>query len=141
MTIQMAKAMTTDEVIDLIKQGSPVENIVLTDIDEKRLSFRDALLLVESGFLVSEKNMLYRDSDIAYDADFDQVEWEGNYSSLKKLLSSKGITDSEEVITIELSIKDEAIKNWLGQNTGKLKDIVNKLVVDLYHTDKILHSK
>lgn len=135
----MSKTMKTDEVIDLIKQGSSVEDIVLLDIKEKRLNFRDALLLVENGFLVSKENMLYKDSDVAYDAEFDEVEWKGNYMSLKKLLSSKDIT--EEVITIELSIKDKAVKEWLSQNTSKLEDIVNKLVIDLYHTDQILHSK
>ena len=62
---------------------------------------------------------------------------------MKDLLSSKGITEDikEGTITIELSIKDEAVKDWLVKNTGKLKAIVNKLVVDLYHTDRILHSK
>jgi len=134
---------TTDEVIDLIKQGSSVEDIVLLDIKEKRLSFRDALLLVENGFLVSKENILYQDSDVAYDAEFDETNWDGNYTNLKNLLSSKGITGdrSEEVITIELSIEDKAVKEWLNQNTDKLKDLVNKLVVDLYHTDQILHSK
>ncbi|MBK7337790.1 MAG: hypothetical protein IPJ00_17260 [Saprospirales bacterium] len=135
--------MKTEEVIALIKQGVSVDDIVLSDLEEKRLNFRDALLLVENGFLVSKENILYKEKDIAYDADFDEVEWEGNYTSLKDLLSSKGITEDnkEEIITIELSIKDKAVKDWLIQNTGNLKAIVNKLVVDLYHTDRILHSK
>ena len=139
----MKKTMKTDEALDLIKQGGSVEDIVLSDIKEKRLGFRDAILLVEHGFIVSQENLLYKDSDIAYDADFDEVEWEGKYTSLKTLLSSKGMTEGEkeEVITIELSVKDQAVKDWLNENTDKLKDIVNKLVVDLYHTDQILHSK
>ncbi len=137
------KKMKTDEVLDLIKKGVAVEDIVLSDIEEKRLSFRDALLLVENGFLVSKENLLYKDSDIAYDAEFEEVKWEGQYTSLKNLLASKGIAQDEsaEVITIELSIKDLAVRDWLNKNTGKLKDIVHKLVVDLYHTDQILHSK
>jgi hypothetical protein len=86
---------------------------------------------------------LYKDSDISYDADFDEVEWEGKYTGLKDLLASKGIAKDEqgEVITIELSIQDQAVRDWLNKNTGKLKDIVQKLVVDLYHTDRILHSE
>lgn len=139
----MKKTMKTAEVLDLIRQGVSVEDIVLSDLEEKRLSFRDALLLVENGYLVSEKNMLYRDSDVIYDPDFEEVEWEGKYSNLKDMLSSKGIAKGkkEEVITIELSIEDEAVKEWLNNNTAKLKDLVNKLVTDLYHTDQILHSK
>ncbi len=65
----------------------------MSDLEEKRLSFRDALLLVENGFLVSKENILYKDEDIAHDADFDEVEWEGNYAGLKGLLSSKGIAE------------------------------------------------
>ncbi|MCB0676973.1 MAG: hypothetical protein KDC30_09815 [Saprospiraceae bacterium] len=139
----MKKTMKTAEVLDLIRQGVSVEDIVLSDLEEKRLSFRDALLLVENGYLVSEKNMLYRDSDVVYDPDFEEVEWEGKYSNLKDMLSSKGIAKGkkEEVITIELSIEDEAVREWLNNNTAKLKDLVNKLVTDLYHTDQILHSK
>lgn len=88
--------MKTDEVIDLIKQGSLVDDIVLSDIKEKRLKFRDALLLVENGFLVSKENVLYQDSDVADDPEFDETEWEGKYSNLKNLLSSKGITNDEK---------------------------------------------
>ncbi|MCB0682745.1 MAG: hypothetical protein KDC32_17860, partial [Saprospiraceae bacterium] len=125
----MKKTMKTAEVLDLIRQGVSVEDIVLSDLEEKRLSFRDALLLVENGYLVSEKNMLYRDSDVIYDPDFEEVEWEGKYSNLKDMLSSKGIAKGkkEEVITIELSIEDEAVREWLNNNTAKLKDLVNKL--------------
>lgn len=139
----MGKKMKTDEVIDLIKQGLSVEDIVLSDIEEKRLSFRDALLLVDNGFSVSEKNLLYQDTEVAYDPEFDDLERAGDYKSLKKLLTSKGILEgaNEETITIELAIKDEAIKNWLNENTNKMKDVIHKLVIDLYHTDQILHSK
>lgn len=142
--IQMMKTMKTDEVIDLIKQGIEVENIVLSDIKEKRLSFREALLLVENGFLVSEENMLYQDSAIANDPEFDNVNWKGSYTGLQNLLTSKGILEkgtTYEVITIELLIEDQEVKDWLNKNTAKLKDVMNKLVVDLYHTDKILHSE
>lgn len=139
----MSKTMKTDEVINLIKQGLPVDDIVLLDIEEKRLNFRDSLLLIESGFLLTEKNLLYQDTDVVYDAEFDEVNWEGNYTSLQDLLLSKGVTENEndEIVTIELAIKDQAVKDWVVKNTGKMKDIVNKLVIDLYHTDQILHSK
>jgi hypothetical protein len=92
----MKKTMKTAEVLDLIKKGASVEDIVLSDLAEKRLGFRDALLLVEHGFLVSKENLLYKDSDITYDADFDEVEWEGKYTGLKDLLASKGIAKDEK---------------------------------------------
>ena len=63
--LPMKKTMKTDEAIALIKQDVSVEDIVSSDLEEKRLSFRDALLLVENGFLVSKENILFKDEDIA----------------------------------------------------------------------------
>ena len=140
----MSKVMKTDEVISLINRGESVADIVLSDIRQKRVRFREAILLVENGYLIPEENILYDDSDIAYDSEFDEVEWEKNYTNLHSMLSSHGVIDAkskEDKITIELSIEDKDIKDWLGQNTTKLKDIVKKLIVDLYHTEKMLHSK
>ena len=137
------KIMKTDEVFDLINRGESVDNIVLSDLNSKRLSIREALQLVENGFSVSQENIRYDDAEVAYDADFDEVEWEGNYKSLRGLLVSRQVVEEEqpkeEIITIELSVKDKGLKNWLGENTGKLKDIINKLVVDLYKTEQLLH--
>ena len=129
---------------NLINRGESVADIVLSDIRQKRVRFREAILLVENGYLIPEENILYDDSDIAYDSEFDEVEWEKNYTNLHSMLSSHGVIDAkskEDKITIELSIEDKDIKDWLGQNTTKLKDIVKKLIVDLYHTEKMLHSK
>lgn len=142
----MVKTMKTDEAIVLLKQGGIAEDIVLSDIDKKKLGFRDALLLVENGFLVPRGNIVYQDSDVEYDADFDEVIWNNKYSKLGDLLSSKEIINKEdkkninEIIEVEISVEDKAIQEWMLQNTSKLKRIVNKLIVDLYHTDKILHQ-
>jgi len=138
----MAIAMRTDEVIDLIKQGSSIDDIVISDIEEKKLNFRDAILLVEHGFLIPKGNIVYSDSDIEYDPEFDEVNWQENYGDLSDLLKSEDLLEKDtDTITIELTVEDKAVKEWLEQNTSKLKEIVNKLVVDLYHTDQRLHSK
>jgi hypothetical protein len=139
--------MKTNEAIALIKQGDSAENVVLTDLDQTQLGFRDALLLTESGFVIPAGNIIYQDEAIEYDPDFDEVQWEGDFKNLKEVLQSKGVTSpsnldrKEDSITIEISVADEKIGQWLDQNTPKLKEIVNKLVIDLYHTDQILHSK
>jgi hypothetical protein len=140
----MSKALKTEEVINLIKKGKSVDDIVLSDIRQKRVQFREAMLLADNGYVIPEENILYDDSDIMYDPDFDEVEWEGNYNNLQSMLLSQGVFKAENAadkITIELLIEDEELKDWLVENTTKLKDLVRKLVVDLYHTEKILHSK
>ena len=135
--------MKTDEVLDLIKRGRSVEDIVLSDLAEKRLKFKEAMLLVEHGFIVSPENILYRDSDIAYDPDFDEVEWESDYGNLREFLESKNLTNpaDSDTITIELSIKDQGMREWLDKHESKLKEVVKKMVVDLYNTEQLLHSK
>lgn len=143
----MPKRMKTNDVLALLKQGKLAENIVIADLEETQLGFRDALLLTENGFIIPTGNIIYKDTEIEYDPDFDEVEWNGDYQSLTKMLHSKGITtelsekEKEDTFTIEISIADEKIVQWLDQNTPKLKELMNKLVIDLYHTDQILHSK
>lgn len=141
----MSKALKTKEVIDLIIKGESVDGIVLSDIKDKRVRFKEAMLLVENGYLIPSENILYDDSDVIYDVDFDEVAWEGNYTNLQGMLASEGVVEeimeTADTITIELSIEDKEVKEWLLENTTKLKDLVQKLVVDLYHTEKILHSE
>ena len=45
------------------------------DLGQTRVRAADALLLAEYGILLPEQNIYYQDEDIAYDPDFDEVEW------------------------------------------------------------------
>jgi hypothetical protein len=140
----MAQRMKTNEVVALIKQGASVAEVVLSDIETQQLSFRDALLLAENGFVVPNGNIIYDDAEIEYDADFDDVKWNSAAMDLQDFLASKGLLRQEvpdKAIMVEIAVEDRAVREWLQQNTAKLKRIVEKLVVDLYHTDQILHSK
>ena len=143
----MSKKMKTKEAVQLIKQGQSLEGIVISDMDQTKLGFRDAILLAENGYVVPVGNIVYDDSEIEYDPDFDEVVWSGKYGKLNDLLKSKdivteqGIENLQETITIEIEVKDISFQQWLERNTGKLQKLVNKLVVDLYHTDQILHSE
>lgn len=82
-----------------------------------------------------------------YDPDFDEVEWEGNYRSLSDLLVEEGAAayKADEiqsgVLTIKIAVADQEVMQWIEQNRPKLNELVEKLVVDLYHTDQMLHSK
>lgn len=80
------KIMKIDEVLDFINCGELVDNIVLFDLNSKRLSFREVLQLVENGFFVLQENIRYDDVEVVYDVDFDEVKWEGNYKSLREFL-------------------------------------------------------
>jgi len=138
--------MTTDKAIALLKQGETADNIILSDIEEQKIAFRDALLLVEHGFLVPTGNITYDDADVQYDPDIDDVAWEGNYRKLSELLAAKGVTEGQEnagdeSILLELAVSDQAVRHWLQENKSELKKLLAKLIVDLYHTDQQLHPK
>jgi hypothetical protein len=97
--------------------------------------------LVEHGFVVSEGNIVYDDADIAYDPDFDDGEWNVLSENLQEFLVKKGVNLSQEQsqrITVELEMEDGDVRHWLHQNTSKLKPLLEKLLTDLYYTDKML---
>lgn len=140
----MTKRIKTSEALELMKEGTSVGGFVLSDVETQQLGFRDALLLAENGFVVPSGNIVYDDADIEYDADFDEVEWRGEPTNLQDFLVSKGIThqaETDTAISIEIAVEDQAVRHWLEKNSPKLKRIVEKLVIDLYHTDQILHAK
>jgi hypothetical protein len=142
----MTRTITTDEAIALLKQGETADNIILSDIEEQKIAFRDALLLVENGFLVPTGNITYDDADVQYDPDIDDVAWEGKYRKLSEVLAAKGITEEQENardenILLELAVSDQAVRRWLQENKSELRKLLAKLVVDLYHIDQKLHSK
>jgi len=87
----MAKPMTTTEALDLLQQGQSVEDVVLLDLETQKLGFRDALLLTENGFVVPAGNIVYQDSDIQYDPDFDDTTWNGEYGKLSDFLAANGL--------------------------------------------------
>lgn len=83
----MAKPIKTTDALDLLHQGQRVEDVVLLDLETQKLGFRDALLLTENGFVVPAGNIVYQDSDIQYDPDFDDITWKGEYGKLSDFLA------------------------------------------------------
>lgn len=83
----MAKPIKTTDALDLLHQGQRVEDVVLLDLETQKLGFRDALLLTENGFVVPAGNIVYQDSDVQYDPDFDDTTWKGEYGKLSDFLA------------------------------------------------------
>lgn len=89
----MTKPIKTIEALDLLHQGQSVTDVVLVDLEIQKLGFRDALLLTEHGFVVPEENIIYLDSDIQYDPEFDDIVWSGEYGQLSNFLTAKPTED------------------------------------------------
>lgn len=120
--------------IDIIKSGGTVGANTLSDVETTQVKAMDALLLAENGFVVPDGNIIYNDSDIQYDPDFDEVEWgvPVPFRQLKKELS-----EIEEVV-VKVRVKNEGMKEWVSSNRKKLDEVVSKLLEDLYQTERLL---
>jgi hypothetical protein len=87
----MTKLLKTTEALDLLHQGQSLEDVELLDLETQELGFRDALLLTENGFVVPAENIVYQDSDIQDDPDFDDSTWNGEYGKLSDFLAANGL--------------------------------------------------
>lgn len=143
----MTKQMKTIELIELIRRGGSIEGIVLSDLETQTLGFREAVLLAENGFVVPSGNIVYNDSEIAYDPAQDETEWEGDYQNLQTFLAEKDLSAESssdyqpDNISVRITSDSSEMKNWLNKNAEKLQLVVNKLVRDLYKTEQLLNSE
>ena len=141
----LSDPISTRAAIEAIKAGQSIQDKTLSDLGSVRVDVMDALLLAEHGFLVPEGNIVYDDSKIAYDPDFDEGEWGAPVSVRQrsdapdnpgKREDRSGSAKTEQLV-VELSL-DQELKNWLEANDIQLAAILEKLLTDLYQTEKLL---
>jgi hypothetical protein len=87
----MTKLLKTTEALDLLHQGQSLEDVELLDLETQELGFRDALLLTENGFVVPAENIVYQDSDIQDDPDFEYTTGTGEYGKSSDFLAANGL--------------------------------------------------
>jgi hypothetical protein len=76
--------ITLEQAISLLKSGGQLGNLVISDLATSSVKAMDALLLAENGIAVPDGNIVYDDSDIQYDPDFDEMEWGKPFSFQEK---------------------------------------------------------
>ena len=64
-----------EQAIAMARNNESLEGLVIEDLQDTQVRDVDALALAEHGVLLPEQNIYYNDEDIAYDPDFDEVEW------------------------------------------------------------------
>lgn len=135
--------MTTDNkisvetAIDILKSGKDLGGRIISNLETSKVSAMDALLLAENGFVVPDINVIYKDSDIEYDPDFDEVDWGKPvpFNQNKKRQKTPSVV---EELVVRLSIENAGMKEWLEANRKKLDPLILKLLKDLYETEKLL---
>lgn len=76
--------ITLKQAISLLKSGNQLGNRVISDLATSKVKAMDALLLAEHGIAAPDSKIVYDDSDIQYDPDFDEMEWGKPFSFQEK---------------------------------------------------------
>ena len=133
-SINLIKMTTGDKVsveqaISILKAGGDLSKTIISDLGASKVKAMDALLLAENGFIVPDGNIVYEDSDIEYDPDFDEVDWGRPVPFAQKKKELEELPAVEELL-IRLQVKNEEMKGWLNKNREHLDQIISKLLED-----------
>ena len=92
-----------EEAIAMANDGQSLEGIIIEGLNDSQIKAMDALMLARHGIVIPEQNIYYDDSEIAYDEDFDDVEW--SKEPIKLSFEEKPIGDSRITIKKKFRLK------------------------------------
>ena len=133
----MENKISVKKAIDILKSGGDISNNIISNLETSKIKAMDALLLAENGFVVPDGNIIYNDNAIKYDPDFDEIDW-GKSTPFKHQKKQLEELSTTEELVVKLQIKNDEMKEWLSINRKKLDQIINKLLEDLYNTERML---
>jgi len=128
----------------LARNNESLKGYVIEDLNDTQVRPVDALLLAEHGILIPEQNIYYDDADIAFDPDFDDVEWskkplkltwEEKIQLAEQMEKNKPV---EEEVSVKIRIEDREIRQWINRNHDKMGQILSNFIVDIYKANKII---
>jgi hypothetical protein len=133
-----------EQAIEMARNNETLEGLVIEDLMDTQVRAVDALALAEHGIVLPEQNIYYNDDDIAYDPDFDEVEWSKEPLKMtweeKIQLSEKIEKNSlgEEEIAFVVKISDRQVRQWVKENNEKMGQILGNFIVDIYNANQII---
>jgi len=133
-----------EQAIEMARNNETLEGLVIEDLMDTQVRAVDALALAEHGIILPEQNIYYNDDDIAYDPDFDEVEWSKEPLKMtweeKIQLSEKIEKNSlgEEEIAFVVKISDRQVRQWVKENNEKMGQILGNFIVDIYKANQII---
>ncbi len=139
--------MNIEEAIALARSNESLQGVAIEDLKDVQVKAVDALILAEHGIIVPEQNIYYDDADIAYDPDFDEIEWSQEPVELtwdeKVTLAkqSSGQAEDAEEISVRIKIHDEEVRKWIHDNQDKVGVILGSFVVDIYNATKLIQKQ
>lgn len=133
----MGKKISVVKAIEILRSGGDLGANTISDLETSKIKAMDALILAENGFVVPDGNIVYQDSDVQYDPEFDDVDWDEPiaFHSMKNRTEE---AQAVEELVVTVQIKNEGIRSWIHANRNKIDLVVGKLLEDLYRTEKLL---
>jgi len=140
----MMKVLTVKEAVERVNSGGSLEGVVLDESTIKQVNVRDAMVLSRGGIVIPEQNIYYKDEEIEYDEDIDELvitsgvvnlSWEEKAEKAKAFNGKQ--TEQKEII-IDLSTQEPEIDDWIAKNRKKLETLLRPIVVNLFNAEKII---
>lgn len=134
-----------EQAIEMAKNNESLEGLVIEDLKYTQVRAVDALVLAEYGILIPEQNIYYSDNDIAYDADFDDVEWSKEplkmtWEEKAELAEEIKTEKEEEEISVKVKISDDEVRQWVNDNYDKMGRILGNFIVEIHKANKIMQE-
>ena len=121
----MSNLISLNEAIVLLRAGSNVEPEKV-DLQSGSISSVDALYLFRNGIKVSEDQIYYDDDKIAYDPEFDDVEWGEPYPAKSK-------------ISLDLSVPSP-VKEWIDSKKINIEELIRNLLISQMNSDQLINN-
>ncbi|AEE50849.1 hypothetical protein [Haliscomenobacter hydrossis] len=132
------------QAIAMARNNESLEGLVIEDLQDTQVRAVDALALAEHGVLLPEQNIYYNDEDIAYDPDFDEVEWSKEPLKMsweEKIQLAAQIEKNaanDEEISVVVKITDREVRQWMNKHGDKMGQILGNFIVDIYKASQII---
>lgn len=139
-----AMKVNIEQAIEMARKNKSLEGVVIEDLKETQVRAVDALILAAHGIVIPEQNIYYKEEDIAYDADFDEVEWSKEPLQMtweEKMQLAEEIENKhqkEEEISVKVNIADQEVRQWVNENYDKMGRILGNFIVDIYKANQII---
>ena len=136
--------VNVEQAIAMARNNESLKGLVIEDLGDTQVRAVDALVLAEHGILLPEQNIYYNDEDIAYDPDFDEVEWSKeplNMTWEEKIQLAEKIArngGSDEEISVKVKITDHEVRQWMKEHNDKIGQILGNFIVDIYKANQII---
>lgn len=136
--------LTVKEAVKRVNKGGSLEGVLLDENTIQQVNVRDAMLLSSGGIVIPEENIFYKDEEIEYDEEIDelvitsgivQLSWEEKAKRAEEF--SEQSKEGKEVL-INLSTQKPEIDDWIANNKKKLEILLKPIVINLFNAEKII---